>query len=187
MVTPVTLEKIREQCADPNHVSYCGMMMRPGIHAWTVEVEYTQFKPDTDANDGFHLATVRWPEDVPPPIGLYAVIIFEKRAQEFAESILWKHGLKKVREGFVQMVISPKGTTQKFPITGPNVFFLENHSKGASNVIYTNDPVKIQAAWEHEVKQTQKFFDEHQRWLATPEGKAIADAFWAKHPEGHVE
>jgi hypothetical protein len=171
-------------------VSYCTMLMRPGVHAWTVELEYTMFKPDTDANDGFHLAIMKWPDDVPPPAGLYAVVTFEKRAQVFAEGILWKHGLRKVRKGYTQMVISGvsgKAVVEKFPITGPNVFFLENHSKGAANVIYTNDPVKIRIAHEHEVKQAQVFFDEHERWLQTEEGKAIADAFWKKHPEGHVE
>jgi hypothetical protein len=167
-------------------VSYCTMVMRPGVHAWTVEVEYTMFKPDTDANDGFHLATMKWPEDIPMPMSLWCVATFEKRAQMFAESILWRHGLRKVSKGFVSMVIGG-GKAQKFPITGPNVFFLENHSKGAANVIYTNDPAKIRIAWEHEMKQAQKFFDEHKRWLETEEGKAIADAFWAKHPGGHVE
>lgn len=187
MISGVTLEKIREKCADPNHVSYCAMMMRPGVHGWITELEYTMFKPDTDANDGFHLVTIKWPDGVPPPVGLYAVAIFERRAQAFAESILWKHGLRKITEGFVQMVINPGGKIDKFPITGRNIFFLENHSKGAANVIYSNDPVKIQTAWEHELKQTQKFFDEHKRWLDTPEGRASFKAYWAKHPEGHAE
>jgi hypothetical protein len=187
MTTAVTLEEIQARCADPDMVSYCSMMMRPGIHGWTVELEYTMFKPDTDANEGFHLATMRWPEDIPPPIGLYVVVTFEKQAQTFAESILWKHGLRKVTEGFVQMMIGSGGRVEKFPIRGPNIFFLENHSQGAPNVIYTNDPVKIRAAWEHEVQQTQKWFDEHKRWLDTPEGRASFKAYWAKHPEGHVE
>lgn len=182
----VTLDEIRKQCAEPGMVSYCAMMMRPGIHAWTVEIEYTMFKPDTDANDGFHLVTMVWPEGLEPDVGLYCIATFEQRAQEFAESILWKNGLRKVKEGYTQIVINPGGKTEKFPISGPNVFFLENHSKGAANVIYTNDPVKIRAAMEHEFNQTQKFFDEHKRWLETPEGKAIADAYWKKHPEGQV-
>jgi len=186
MTSPVTLEEIREKCADPDMVNYCAMMMRPGIHAWTTELEYTMFKPDTDANDGFHLATMRWPESVPPPLGLYVVATFEKRAQQFAESILWKNGLRKVTEGFTQVLIGG-GKVEKFPLSGPNIFFLENHSKGAANVIYSNDPVKIQAAWEHEVKQAQRFFDEHKRWLDTPEGRASFKAYWAKHPSGHVE
>lgn len=184
--TPASIEEVRERCNDPNLVSYCSMLVRPGIHAWTVELEYTMFKPDTEANMGFHLATMKWPGDMPLPAGLWCVATFEKRAQIFAEGILWKHGLRKIEQGSIPMVLGG-GKQQVFPIKGPNVFYLENHSKGASNVIYTNDPEKQRIAWEHEVKQTQVFFDEHKRWLATPEGKAEADAFWAKHPEGKVE
>lgn len=183
MISPVELEHIRKRCAEPDVVTYCGLLMRPGLHAWTVEVEYTMFTPDTDANDGFHLAYMKWPDDTQLP---YSVATFDKRGQEFAESILWKHGLRKVSKGFTAMVFGG-GKTEKFPLTGDNVFFLENHSKGASNVIYTNDPMKIQAAWKHELEQCQVFFDEHKHWIETPEGKAIADAYWKKHPEGHVE
>lgn len=182
----VKTEEIQAKCDEPGMVSYCSMLIRPGLHAWSVELEYTMFKPDTDANDGFHLAVMKWPDDVKPPTSLYAVATFEKRAQMFAESILWKHGLRKVNEGFTQIVLGG-GKAQRFPLKGPNVFFLENHSKGAPNVIYTNDPVKLRIAQEHEFKQAQVFFDEHKKWLETPEGKAIADAYWAKHPEGHVE
>lgn len=185
-LTLATLDQVKERCADPGLVNYCTMLMRPGVHAWIVEVEYTMFKPDTDANLGFHLALMKWPPDVPWPVGLYSVASFEKRAQASAESILWKHGLRKVREGYVQTMIGG-GKIEQFPITGPNVFFLENHSKGASNVIYTNDPEKMWIAHEHEMKQVQVFFDEHRRWLETEEGKAAADAFWAKHPEGKVD
>lgn len=167
---------------DPNMVTYCSLILRPGITAWITEIEFTMFKPDTDANDGFHVAIIKWPESVPLE---YCVVVFEKRAQAFAESILWRNGLRKVTEGFTQMMMGG-GKIEKFPIIGPNVFFLENHSKGASNVLYTNDPVKLKAAREHEWSQTQKFHDEHKRWLATEEGKATAEAFWKKHPEGRV-
>lgn len=183
MISAATLDQVKKRCAQPGMVSYCALLMRPGLNAWIVEIEYTMFKPDTDANDGFHLAYVAWPDDCPVP---YCVATFEERAQEFAESILWKHGLRKVNKGFTQVVLGG-GKAERFPIEGPNIFFLENHSKGASNVIYTNDPVKIEAARKHETEQCQKFFDEHKRWIETPEGKAIANAYWAKHPTGHVE
>jgi len=209
----VTIEEVKERVFRPGVVNYIGMMMRPGIYCWTVEIEYTMFKPDTDANDEFHLGTIAWPKDWPPPWNIYCIASFHERAQEFAESILWKHGLRKVAPGHTIVSFggerSPeqefpvdieelieKGSleftigklaSEKFPLEGPNIFFLENHSKGASNVVYTNDPEKLRAAWELELKQAQVFFDEHQRWLQTPEGKAIFEAYWAKHPEGHVE
>jgi hypothetical protein len=138
-----------------------------GVLAWMTEIEYTLFKPDTDANEGFHISTVRWPDDVPPPAGIYNVVTFEKRAQIFAESILWKNGLKKVALGFTQIVIGGGGKVEKFPLRGPNIFFLENHSKGAANVIYTNDPVKIRIAHEHEMKQCEPYFEDHKKWLET--------------------
>lgn len=181
------LKEVQKLTDDPNMVTYCCMMARPGLTHWLVEIEYTLFKPDTDANLGFHIATIKWPSDFPvSPSSLYAVACFERRAQMFAESILWRNGLRKVTEGFTLMVIGASEMA-KFPIRGPRVFYLENHSQGAGNVIYTNDPAKLQVAHDHEMKQCQVYFDEHKAWLATEEGKAIADAFWKKHPEGKVE
>jgi hypothetical protein len=184
----VTLDEVKERVFQPNVVNYIGLMLRPGMYAWTVEVEYTMFKPDTEDNDDFHLGTMKWPEDWPLPWNVYLIASFHKRGQMFAEKILWRHGLKKVTPGYVPMALTGgKDKPQKFPLEGGNIFYLENHSKGAANVIYTNDEVKIRAAMEHEQKQAQVFFDEHKKWLETPEGKATFDAFWEKRPEGHVE
>jgi hypothetical protein len=177
MISPATLQEIKELCANPNYISYCVIWTRPGVLAWAVELEYTKFKPDTELNDDFHMSTMKWPEDLKDLGLLYTIVTFHKSEQEFAESLLWKNGLRKVTE------IGPEGV-KKFPLSGPSIFFLENHSKGASNVIYTNDPVKLKAAHEHEVAQCQVFFDAHQAWLKTPEGKATADAYWKQHPKG---
>lgn len=181
-VSPATTEEIQAVCNDPNKVTYCCFSFRPGIRAWMTEIEITKFRPGTLRNDDFHMVLMKWPEGLD---ALWIIIIFDKSEQKFAESILWKNGLRKVKDGFTQHVINPHDKTiEKFPISGPNVFFLENHSKGAANVVYSNDPVKIQAANELEDKQCQVFFDLHDEWLKTPEAQVAMAEYMKKHPDG---
>jgi hypothetical protein len=177
-----TIEEVEKVCLQPQYVNYCALWDRPGLLHWMVELEYTKFKPDTDANDDFHLSIMRWPDDVGL---LYAVITFHKKEQEWAESRLWENGLRKVTEGFTQIILGG-GKAQQFPLSGDNIFFLENHSQGAANVIYANDPKKREEAHKHEMALCQPFFDEHTKWINTPEGEAIANEYWSRHPEGRV-
>lgn len=156
-------------------------MLRPGFYSWMVEVEYTQFKPDTDANELFHMAVCQWPKDAPLLIG---VISIHKSGQAFADSILAKHGLKRSPPGMVLRMLGGQKRIQDFFVKGPNTCVLENFGK--NNVAYTNDPVKRTEAFEKESELAQTFFDAHKQWLETPEGKAQYDAYWAKHPSGKV-
>jgi hypothetical protein len=181
-LTPATTEEIQAICDDPKYVSYCSMLFRPGVRAWMTEIEYTRFRPGTLRNDEFHVANMRWPDESPPMIWL--IIIFDKSEQQFAESILWKNGLRKVREGFVQKAITSKGV-EHFPIKGPNIFLLENHVQGGSNVVYTNNPDKMKAASELEDRQCQVFFDAHEEWLKTPEAAVEIAAYLRIHPDGY--
>jgi hypothetical protein len=183
--TPATKEEVIKFCSNPQLVNYYCFISRPGIYAWMVEVEYTKFKPDTPANDGYHLLFSEYPEKKPIPELTMMIMSIDKSGQEFAESILWKHGLKRCRAGMVAMVIDSKGPHEFF-LQGPNVFCLENHNKGAENVIYKNDPEKMAKAREHEMEQVRKFFDEHKKWIESPEGKIIAEAYWKKNPTGYV-
>jgi hypothetical protein len=177
------LKQIAEVICNPDYVTYCSLDTRPGVRAWMTEIEYTKFRPGTLDNDDFHLGILKWPDG---PWGMrYLIICFHRSVQEFAESILWKNGLRKTEEGtFPIMMGGPEGI-QKFPLADyNNVFFLENHSKGAENVIYSNDPVKIKAARELEDKQCQVFFDSQMKWLASPEGIAALAEYLKKHPDG---
>jgi len=183
--SPATKDEIIRECSKPDRRNYVCLLMRPGFYSWMVELEYTKFTPDTDANDGFHLFWCKWPEDDPVPQLTMGVVSIDKSGQEYAEAILWQHGLKKCAAGTVFTVLGGS-SPQQFFVHGPNTFPLENHSKGAENVVYTNDPVKIKAARAHEMAIAQRFFDEHAQWLETPEGKAIANAYWKKHPTGRV-
>lgn len=182
---PASKEDIIRECSQPDRRNYCSFLMRPGFWAWSVELEYTKFKPDTDANDDFHLMVSMFPEKDPIPQLIIGVVSIDKSGQEFAESILWKHGLRKCDPGLTIKCLGPGGE-EDFFLYGPNIFVLENHSKGAINVVYTNDPVKMMAAFAHEQQQVQRFFDEHKAWIKTPEGRAIADAYWKRHPSGRV-
>jgi hypothetical protein len=173
-------QAVQDVSDNPNYVTYCAFAPRPGVRAWMTEIEYTRFRPGTIRNDDFHVAIIKWPEGL---MAQWLAIIFHKSEQQFAESILWKNGLRKVEDGFTQKVIGSEGV-QDFPISGPNVFFLENHSKGGGNVVYTNDPIKIKAAEELEDKQCQVFFDAHEEWLKTPEAAEEVAAFLKEHPDG---
>lgn len=181
-----TRQQIIEFCSNPDLVNYVCLLLRSGIYAWMTEIEYTKFKPDTPANDGFHLFQCKWPEDDPVPAFTMVIVSFDKSGQEFAESILWKNGLKKCPSDMVAISIGPQGS-EKFFLTGPNVFQLENHSRGAKNVVYHNDPKLTEAAFEHEKAQVKVFHDEHEAWLKTPEGKASYEAYWAGKPEGYCK
>jgi hypothetical protein len=150
-----------------------------------VELEYTKFKPDTDANDGFHMMVCTFPEEEPLEQLTIGVISIDQSGQVFAESTLWDHGLKKSPPGMTIACMTPKGR-EEFFLHGPNTFVLENHSKGSEHVVYTNDPVKLAKAREHEHAYAQRFFDAHRKWLETPEGLAEAQAYWKKHPSGRV-
>src|SRR6266850_4357026 len=167
-----TRSELIEFCRNPELINYVCLSQRPGFYSWAVELEYTRFKPDTFANDGFHLAFSKWPEEDPIPSLTMAIVSIDKSGQAFAEGILWKHGLRKCKAGYVAVAFDRLGKHEFF-IQGPNAFYLENHSKGAVNVAYLNDPKKTEAAWEHEKALANKFMDEHQAWIDTPEGKAV--------------
>ena len=176
------LRQLAEVISNPDYVTYCSLEMRVGVRAWMTEIEYTKFRPATLDNDDFHLAIMKWPDG---DISLrYLLIIFHRSAQQFAESILWRNGLKKMPEGFTQMIIGGKEGKQEFPLQGPTIFWLENHTQGAPNVVYSNDPVKMKAARELEDAQCQVFYDSQAEWLETEEGKAKLAEFLKKHPEG---
>jgi hypothetical protein len=183
--TPVGKEELIRVCSDPDVINYVCLLLRPGFYGWMVELEYTRFKPDTDANDDFHLSVSAFPEKHPIPQLAIGTVTIDCDGKEYADSLLWKHGLKKSEPGMALKCFGPDGE-ENFFIHGPNTVILENHSKGAENVIYTNDQKKIQAAFEHERAMVEHFFEEHLTWIETPEGKAIADAYWKKHPGGRV-
>lgn len=183
--TPVDKEELIQTCSNPDVFNYVCLLMRPGFYGWIVELEYTRFKPDTDANDDFHMAVCKFPDNDPIPQLTVGVITIDRDGKEYADSLLWKHGLKKTQPGMALKCFGPKGG-EDFFIHGPNTVILENHSKGGQNVAYTNDPEKMKAAYKHERDMVEHFFKEHLAWIETPEGKAIAEAYWAKHPGGRV-
>src|SRR6266478_728250 len=129
----ITEADVIEFCSNPNLISYCCLQDRPGGYAWMVEVEYTKFKPDTPANDGFHLTYSEWGLKGDSFLLPWWIMSIDKSGQEFAESILWKHGLKLSQS--VPVMLSEHGSVE-FHLRGPNIFYLENSSP--RNVIYTN-------------------------------------------------
>jgi hypothetical protein len=148
------------------------------------QLEYTYFRPDTPKNEEFFLSVMKWPEDVQM---LWAIVKVPRAYEKAARELLWQHGLKVGGENdpgqeYTFIVIGPEGP-QKFPLEGENVFCLENHSKGAGHVAYTNDPEKINAAEEAEKEICKRFRDEHEEWLAIPENYAAAKAYWDSRPD----
>jgi hypothetical protein len=55
--------------------TFCVMAERPGVLGWLTQVEYTWFKPCTDDNDKFWLATLRWPYTEDPKQGLLWMVV----------------------------------------------------------------------------------------------------------------
>jgi hypothetical protein len=183
------IEEIVAECSDPKWAVFCCMIERIGLHGWMTQLEYTYYRPDTPANRDFNLTIMRWPEHMPAtPMTTWVVIRIPRAGEGVAKSLLWQHGLKfagsKDAEGgpYVPIMIGG-GKTHKFPLFGENIFHLENHSDGAKNVAYTNDPEKIKAAHEHEESIVKRFHDEHAAWLAVPENYAAAEAYWAQYPD----
>jgi hypothetical protein len=175
------LQQIAGVICNPDYVTYCSLEERPGVRAWMTEIEYTKFRPGTLDNDDFHLAILKWPDG---KWGMrYLVICFHRSVKEFAEAILWKNGLRKTEEGTLPVMIGG-GEVQRFPLEGYGISFLENHSQGAANVVYSNNPEKMRAARELEDQQCEVFHNAHMEWLKTPEAKASIDAFLEKHPDG---
>lgn len=174
-----TTQQLAEFCANPDLITYTCMALRVGYMGWMVQMEYTYFKPDTDANDQFFLSWMKWPDDMPM---FWVVVSMPREYEAKATALLWQHGLKAI-EGGVAAMITDKGVIQ-FPIHGDNVIAMENHSKGAGNVMYTNDEKKMEAARNHEKNVIcEPFFVEHIKWLNTPEGRRAARLYWARHPD----
>jgi hypothetical protein len=184
-----TLEEVIRQCSDPTQAVFVAMFDRIGMHGWMTEVEYTRFRPDTPANREFHLTIMKWPYDMPDFQMFWIVVRMPMKDAEWAKSLLWKHGLRIPgggKEPFVFAVIvgGESGGMKKFPLSGDNIFCIENHSEGAKHVAYTNDPKKIEAARRHEEDQiVKKFHDEHGAWLSDPVNYAAAEAYWAQYPD----
>jgi hypothetical protein len=173
-------------CNDPSRVHYCCMAMRVGISGWMTQVEFTFFKPDTEANNDFVLSFIKFPfveGEAPSIVNMWMMVSVPRTHQERVEGLLWQHGLRKTLPGNLPMVIDQHGQ-HVFPVKGPNIFYLENHNKGAENVMYKNDPKRLKEAHDHESAYVEKFHAEHRAWLATPEGKAEAEAYWKKYNLG---
>lgn len=177
------LEEIIKECSDPNWAVFACMGNRIGLSGWMTQVEYTWFRPDTRANEDFNLTLMKWPDDFPIP---WTIVRIPREYEDLAKAVLWQHGLKvggsKDPEGgsYTFLMMDHNGT-HEFPLFGPNVFCLENHSDGASNVAYTNDPEKIAAANEHEKEIVARYHAEHDQWLK--EHYAKAEAYWASRPD----
>lgn len=179
------LKQIIEECSDPKWAVFVAMWDRVGLKGWMTNLEYVYFRPDTPANLDFYLTIMQWPEHERM---YWAIVRIPREQQGVAHALLWQHGLKvagsRDPEGgpYVPIMIDSKGI-HRFPFAGEHIFFLENHSQGAKNVAYTNDPDKIKAAEAHEDTIIQKFHDEHEAWLSVPENYAAAEAFWESRPD----
>lgn len=171
---PASIEEIALHCRNPELMSYVVLAMRVGVMGFLTQMEYTYYKPDTDKNDQFTLAFMKWPLDATMHWVIMSIPILDAPK---ADALLWQHGLKAAAPGFIHMVIDHKGQ-HEIPIQGPNVRYLENHGQ---NVMYSNDPVKMKAAREHENEWIEKIHADHRTWLNTPEGRAEAEAYWKKH------
>jgi hypothetical protein len=184
------LEKIVAQCSDPRFAVFVSMWDRIGVKGWMTNLEYVYFRPDTPKNDEFNITIMKWPTT---EMMFWAIIRIPREHEKLAKDLLWRHGLKVCGERdpeggpYVPIVIiggpEPEGGIHKFPFHGEHVFFLENHSKGAPNVAYTNDPEKIGLAQEHEEQMIAQYHKEHEEWLAVPENYAAAEAFWESRPD----
>lgn len=180
MQQPITLEEIKEKCLVPGKSNFAVLAWRVGVNGWMTELEYTHFKPDTEANNDFWLSLMKWPDDSKM---LWVIVTIPSSYEKIALALLWKHGLKTM-VGHTHMAIDSKGP-HVFPLQGENVFCLENHSQGGPNVIYTNDPTKLAEARQHERDNIcAKFHREHEAWLRTPEGMKEAVAYWKKYNIG---
>jgi hypothetical protein len=183
-----TVEEIIEKTNDESKVHFVAMIERIGVNGFLTEVEYTYFRPDTPMQEKFELAVMKWPFDDPAFFMLWMIASIPVEFTETATKLLFKHGLKVCGskdpgQQYTCIVFGPNGP-ESFPLRGKTVLHLENHSEATQHVAYTNDPVKIRAAREHEeaviVKQ---FHDEHERWLSVPENYAAAEAYWASRPD----
>ncbi len=173
--------RLRDACTELGRASFVVMADRPGVQTWAAQVEHTWFRPDTEDNDNFLVCMLRWPYDEEPKNGLlWWIVTIPTAYEDQAMSLLWRNGLQAM-VGKTHIMLGGKEKYQEFPVQGPHVFPLENHSKGAKNVIYSNDPVAMAKARQHERLAVARIAQAHREWLSTPDGWRISHRYWAKH------
>ena len=109
---------------DPEQFYVVAMATRNGVHDFMHEVEFTLFAPDTPKNDLFELSTLVWKGM------LYLICGVPKEYGERLKVIARSQGMK-VCDGVPTMMAQGEKTI--FPLSGPNVWTLENREKSAQS------------------------------------------------------
>ncbi|MEA3392118.1 MAG: hypothetical protein U9Q91_03975 [Candidatus Marinimicrobia bacterium] len=125
-IKPETEKELCKFAENEDLIHYVCMSMRHGVEEFTTKLEFTHYKPGTSRNDLLSLRTLVWNGL------LWFVISVPYTEKHFTEKILPLYGLR-TADGVPMMIGS--GRTQ-FPITGANVFTLENVS---GHPTYRND------------------------------------------------
>lgn len=111
--------EVDEHFKKPGLVHFIGMLNppRPGVADCFMTLEHTCYPPDTPKNDDFYLILIRWQEMD------WGVVGIPEGDRPYMERAAAACGLR-VADG-IPFVLSGTGT-HKFPVSGPNVFTLEN-------------------------------------------------------------
>ncbi len=112
---------------------YVCMSMRSGVKKFTTKLEFTHYKPGTSRNDLLSIRILAWNDLT------WFVISVPSKEKHLLDDVLILCGLR-VADG-VPMILGA-GCRAQFPITGDNVFTLENVS---GHPVYCNDDAINQA------------------------------------------
>lgn len=114
-----TNEQVQQYCSDKNLISYIIYMVprRPGVYLFSLLLENIFFPPGTKENEDFQFHIINWEEMV---IG---IITIPKKKEIYATEIMKVSG-NRVADGIPMMITD--GRVVSFPISGDNIFTLEN-------------------------------------------------------------
>ena len=112
---------------DESRTHYVCMISRPGIQECATKLEHMHYKPLTPRNDLMSLRALLWNE-IP-----WFVISVPTEEKHLLEELVGTCGLR-VANGIPMMLGA--GCRERFPISGENVFTLENV---AGHPVYRND------------------------------------------------
>ncbi len=122
-----TIDYLRNFIKDVNLIHYVCMMTRPGVEEFVTKLEFLHYEPLTTRNDLLSIHTLVWNE-LP-----WIIISVPLKEKHFSENLLPLCGLRVV-DGIPMMFGA--GCNEQFPISGNNVFTLENVS---GHPVYQNN------------------------------------------------
>jgi hypothetical protein len=119
-------DELQRMASEPGKLVLVSMLRpaRIGSRLMFAYLEHTRYLPDTPENDKFEFILTKWPDSEPGEFPmLWSTMLFPMEDREVIEKVAKRCGLR-LADGIPHIIGA--GGIKAYPVSGPNVFTIEN-------------------------------------------------------------